>query len=57
MTSPAARRLQGAQQIDLTGQGLYDPILQTAHLGILNSPDTWQASLDFLTNPSHSRNP
>jgi pimeloyl-ACP methyl ester carboxylesterase len=49
--------LQGSEQLDLTGQGQYDPILATAHLGILNSPDTWQASLDFLTNLSHSRNP
>ena len=49
--------LQGAQQIDLTGQGLYDPILQTAHLGILNSPQTWQLALNFLTDPSRSRNP
>jgi hypothetical protein len=47
--------LQGAQQIDLTGQGLYDPILGTAHLGILNSPNMWQLALDFLTNPSPRR--
>jgi pimeloyl-ACP methyl ester carboxylesterase len=47
--------LQGAQQFDLTGQGLYDPILGTAHLGILNSPKTWQLALDFLTNPSPRR--
>jgi pimeloyl-ACP methyl ester carboxylesterase len=40
--------LEGAQQIDLVGQGAYDPILGTAHLGILNSPQTWQAALDFL---------
>jgi len=47
--------LQGARQVDLTGQGLYDPILGTAHLGILNSPTTWQLALDFLTDPSHRR--
>jgi pimeloyl-ACP methyl ester carboxylesterase len=48
--------LQGAEQLDLTGQGQYDPILGTAHLGILNSPDTWEAALAFLTSPSQSRN-
>ncbi len=49
--------LQGAEQVDLTGQGVHDPFLLTAHLGILNSPDTWQLTLDFLTNPSQRRNP
>lgn len=34
----------------LTGQGAYDPILHTGHLGILNSPQTWQATLEFLTD-------
>ncbi len=41
--------LKGAQQIDLTGQGAYDPVLGTAHLGILASPDTRDAVLRFLT--------
>lgn len=41
-------RLKGARNLDLTGQGAYDPILGTAHLGILNSPQTWAATLDFL---------
>ena len=49
--------LEHAQQVDLTGQGVHDPVLGTAHLGILNSPMTWQIALDFLTDPSHSRNP
>ena len=40
--------LEGAQQLDLVGQGAYDPVLGTAHLGILNSPQTWQAALGFL---------
>ena len=40
--------LKGAKRLDLTGQGVYDPVLGTAHLGILNSPATWQATLDFL---------
>ena len=42
-------RLQGAQELNLTGQGAYDPILGTSHLGILNSPQTWQATYDFLS--------
>ena len=41
--------LKGAKQIDLTGQGAYDPILGTAHLGILNSPQTKAETLKFLT--------
>ena len=45
-------RLRGAREIALTGQGAYDPILGTAHLGILNSPQTWQATLEFLTEGS-----
>ncbi len=49
--------LQGSERLDLMGQGQYDPILGTTHLGILNSPDTWNAALAFLTSPSHSRNP
>jgi hypothetical protein len=40
--------IRGAQRIDLTGQGIYDPILFTTHLGILNSPDTRRAALKFL---------
>jgi len=41
--------LRGAKEIGLTGQGAYDPIAGTAHVGILNSPQTWQATLEFLT--------
>jgi pimeloyl-ACP methyl ester carboxylesterase len=41
--------LRGARELALTGQGAFDPILQSSHLGILNSPQTWQATLDFLT--------
>jgi hypothetical protein len=41
--------LKGARQLDLVGQGVYDPILRSTHLGILNSPQTWAATLDFLT--------
>jgi pimeloyl-ACP methyl ester carboxylesterase len=41
--------LAGAVTISLTGQGKYDPILGTAHLGILNSPDTREAAFSFLS--------
>jgi pimeloyl-ACP methyl ester carboxylesterase len=41
-------RIRGAKTLDLTGQGAYDPILGTTHLGILNSPQTREAALDFL---------
>lgn len=44
-------RLRGAREIDLRGQGIYDAILATSHLGILNSPDTWAATLRFLSAP------
>ncbi|HLG79700.1 MAG TPA: hypothetical protein VKY22_01695 [Bradyrhizobium sp.] len=42
--------LAGARTIDLSGQGQYDPILGSAHLGILNSPDSRSAALQFLTS-------
>ena len=42
-------QIKGATQLDLVGQGIYDTILGTTHLGILNSPQTRQATLDFLT--------
>src|SRR5512143_310156 len=47
--------LHGARQLDLTGQGAYDTILGTAHLGILNSPQTWAAALEFLSTRHHPR--
>ena len=47
--------LKGAEQLDLTGQGAYDTNFGTAHLGILNSPDTWQATFDYLSAPSRRR--
>jgi pimeloyl-ACP methyl ester carboxylesterase len=43
-------KLQGARDLALTGQGAYDPVLGTAHLGIWNSPQTWAATWDFLTS-------
>ena len=44
----ASAGLAGAQTIDLTGQAQFDTILSTAHLGILNSPETRSAALQFL---------
>lgn len=42
--------LRGARQLDLVGQGAFDSSgLGTAHLGILNSLQTWQATLEFLS--------
>lgn len=43
--------LKGAKTVNLTGQGAFDPVLGSAHLGILNSQAAWQATLDFLTKP------
>jgi pimeloyl-ACP methyl ester carboxylesterase len=48
-------RLEGARNVDLTGQGVHDPILGTAHLGILNSPQTWALTRDWLTARKPSR--
>ncbi len=41
-------QLQGATNVDVTGQGQYDNILLTAHLGIINSSQTWKLAFDFL---------
>ena len=46
----ASAGLAGAETIDLVGQGQYDTVLSTSHLGILNSPDTRNAALRFLTS-------
>lgn len=43
-------RLVGATTVELTNQGQFDPILQTAHLGILNSPAAWSSTLGFLSS-------
>ncbi len=40
--------LRGAETLGFTGQGQFDAILQTAHLGILNSPAAWSSALGFL---------
>jgi pimeloyl-ACP methyl ester carboxylesterase len=36
-----------AENVALTGQGAYD-LFGTGHLGILDSPQTWKLTLDFL---------
>ncbi len=41
-------KLKGAVNIGLYEQGRYDNALQTTHLGIVNSPETWDLALGFL---------
>jgi pimeloyl-ACP methyl ester carboxylesterase len=41
--------VKGAREISLAGQGVYDDLAGSAHLGILDSPETWQATFDFLS--------
>jgi pimeloyl-ACP methyl ester carboxylesterase len=41
--------LSGAQTIDLVNQGQFDTVLGTSHLGILNSPESRNAALQFLS--------
>jgi pimeloyl-ACP methyl ester carboxylesterase len=47
-------RLEGplATNVDVTGQGVFDPILGTSHLGSLASPAVWQLTADFLLAPN-----
>ena len=42
--------LAGAPHMDFVGQGQFDVIIGTSHLGILNSPDAWSATFQFLNN-------
>jgi pimeloyl-ACP methyl ester carboxylesterase len=44
----AILRGRRAVNVDFVGQGIFDPILGTAHLGILNSPAAWATVADFL---------
>ncbi len=44
-------RISRAAELVFTGQGVYDYMQGTAHIGIANSPETWQAALSFLTQP------
>jgi hypothetical protein len=48
-------QLEGADSVDLVGQGVYDAVLGSAHLGILNSPVTWEVTARFLMSQSHRR--
>ena len=41
-------RLIAALNVGVTGQGVFDPVLGTAHLGIAASPFVWQLTADFL---------
>jgi pimeloyl-ACP methyl ester carboxylesterase len=45
----ASAGLIGAETIDFVGQGQFDDALHSAHLGILNSPETRAAAWRFLT--------
>lgn len=40
--------LDGACNVSLTGQGVYDPFLGTGHLGIAASPETQELAYDFV---------
>lgn len=40
--------LDGACNVDLTGQGAYDPILGTGHLGIAASPESHDLAYEFI---------
>jgi pimeloyl-ACP methyl ester carboxylesterase len=42
--------LEGAKNVGLTGQGAHD-LFGTGHLGIINSPETWQLAYEWLTAP------
>ena len=53
--SRGSARLRGAREIDLIGQGAFDTVAGSAHLGILASPTTWEAALDFLTDGKRRR--
>jgi pimeloyl-ACP methyl ester carboxylesterase len=40
--------LVGAQNVGLAGQGAFEPLTGSAHLGIWNSPEAWRIALKFL---------
>ncbi len=44
-------RLAGAETVEMTGQGAHDMALQAAHTGIVNSPNVWARTLEFLSAP------
>ncbi|MDP9385202.1 MAG: lipase family protein, partial [Actinomycetota bacterium] len=43
-------RLDGATNVELTGQGRYDEALATTHLGIVNSPESWRIAYGALAD-------
>jgi hypothetical protein len=45
--------LAGAPSLDFVGQGQFDPVLGASHLGIVNSPQVWDAVAQFLAGLSH----
>lgn len=49
-------KLSDAVNVDVTGQGQYDPFLGTAHLGIVNSPQVWALAHDFLSRKGSGKN-
>ena len=44
--------LDGATNVDLVGQGKYDESLGAAHLGIVNSPESWRIAFAALDDPA-----
>ena len=40
--------LAGARNVALAGQGAYDAVAGSAHLGLWNSPEAWRVALAFL---------
>jgi pimeloyl-ACP methyl ester carboxylesterase len=41
--------MKGSKIVLMTGQGAYDDSLRTSHLGILNSPEVWKLTYDYLS--------
>ena len=48
----ASARLDGAETVELNGQGRYDGTLLAAHTGIVASPEVWDVTLEFLSRPA-----
>ena len=47
-------RLEGATNVDLVEQGKYDDSSGAAHLGIVNSPESWWIAFAALDDPARS---
>ena len=50
-------RLDGAENVDVSGQGQHDETLLAAHLGILDSTDVWDRVLRFLRDAPSAAQP